>query len=136
MRQSKEAINTLRLNALRVADLSFHVLHAAVILFCVTGWAIPAARGWHLVLVALIALSWFGIGIWRGFGYCLLTDLHWRLKRALGQTELPESYVKYALDRLLRRDLDPGSIDALTARGFYLAALAGLAVNLSVLTGR
>lgn len=129
-------MNALRLKALRAADLSFHVLHAAVILFCVTGWAIPSARGWHLALVALIALSWFGIGLFRGFGYCLLTDLHWRVKRALGQTDLPESYVKYALDRLLRRDLDPGSIDALTTRGFYLAALAGVAVNLSALTGR
>ena len=129
-------MKTPRLQALQAADVSFHVLHAAVILFCVTGWAIPAARGWHLALVALIALSWFGIGIWRGFGYCLLTDLHWRLKRALGQTELPESYVKYALDRLLRRDLDPGSVDALTARGFYLAAVAGIGFNLTAIVGR
>ncbi len=129
-------MNTPRSQALQAADVAFHVLHSAVILFCVTGWILPATRGWHLVLVSLIALSWFGIGLFRGFGYCLLTDLHWRVKRALGQTDLPESYVKYALDRLLRRDLDPGSIDALTARGFYLAALAGVAVNLSALTGR
>lgn len=129
-------MKTPGLKALRAADLAFHVLHSAVILFCVTGWILPATRGWHLVLVALVGLSWFGIGLFRGFGYCLLTDLHWRVKRALGQTDLPESYVKYALDRLLARDLDPGSVDALTARGFYLAAVAGLGLNLAALVGR
>ncbi|HUR31773.1 MAG TPA: hypothetical protein VMZ69_10110 [Saprospiraceae bacterium] len=38
----------------------------------------------HLLVIDLTIASWFIIGLWKGFGYCFLTDWHWRIKEKLG----------------------------------------------------
>lgn len=35
------------------------------------------------------------MGYWFGWGYCFLTDVHWDIKRALGEENLPASFVSY-----------------------------------------
>jgi hypothetical protein len=68
-----------------------HLLHIGIILFCLVGWLLPAARPWHLMLCGLIIASWFGVGAWKGWGYCLVTDLHWRLLRRMGSNVPPSA---------------------------------------------
>jgi hypothetical protein len=115
--------------ALRVADRFLHLLHLTVALFCVTGWIFPATRPANLVLVILIALSWFGLGKFYGFGYCLITDLQWKIKERLGERPLSPSFVKYQLDQITGRNLDPKSVDRFTQGSFYISTLASLYVN-------
>ena len=88
-------------------DFLFLVFHASLILFILTGWLWRKARRLHLVITSLTCLSWFGLGWFFGLGYCPCTDWHWRIKRALGQTDLPTSYVNYYLDQLTGRSWDP-----------------------------
>ena len=57
-------------------------------------------------------LSWFGLGICYGWGYCPYTDWHWEVKHRLGETELPNSYIKYYLDKLTGFTWDPLVVDA------------------------
>jgi hypothetical protein len=36
-----------------------------------------------LIVLSLTAVSW-DFGIWYGYGYCLFTDWHWRIRELLG----------------------------------------------------
>lgn len=81
-------------------DYFFIVFHGSIVLFNLSGWAWKRTRRIHLIIISLTILSWFGLGIFYGWGYCPSTDWHWQVKRWLGETNLPNSYVKYYLDQL------------------------------------
>jgi Protein of Unknown function (DUF2784) len=95
-----------------VLDYVFAVFHGTLVLFNLTGWIWRPTRRIHLIVISLTFLSWFGLGVRYGWGYCPCTDWHWQVKRALGETLLPHSYVKYYADRLTGSDWDPMTVDA------------------------
>lgn len=113
----------------RLLLLLLHLLHLSIILFCVVGWLLPPLRHWHLLLCALILASWFGVGAWKGWGYCLVTDLQWRLLRRSGRAAPPFGYVALLWHRLSGRPVDARRIDQVTEGVFYLSLLASLWVN-------
>jgi hypothetical protein len=98
--------DSVRIAALKLLDVLFHIAHVIVILFSALGWLYPPARPVHLCLQGLILFSWFGLGIKKGWTYCFLTDLHWRVKRGLHQLDPGESYVKLLADRIAGRAVD------------------------------
>lgn len=106
-------------------DVFFFVFHTALTLFNLVGWAWRRARRVHLVCITLTLLSWTALGLVYGFGYCPCTDWHWQVKRKLGATDLPASYVKFYLDRLTGLDLDPALVDA----GVVVCAVAAFALS-------
>lgn len=110
-------------------DQCFAVFHGALVLFNLTGWIWPATRRTHLVVIGLTFLSWFGLGALYGWGYCPCTDWHWQVKRALGETDLPYSYVKYYADRLTGLDWDPSMIDGAVVALGILALILSLWMN-------
>ena len=57
-------------------------------------------------------LSKISLGIFYGWGYCPFTDWHWEVKRKLGESNLPNSYVKYYVDKLTGYTWDPLAVDA------------------------
>jgi hypothetical protein len=83
-----------------VFDYFFIVFHGLLTMFNLTGWVWRRTRRIHLVSVSLTILSWFGLGIFYGWGYCPCTEWHWQIKYKLGETDLPYSYVKYYTDKL------------------------------------
>lgn len=115
---------------LRLADVSLAAAHLALTGFNLLGWIWPKTRRLHLVVLAGTLLSWFGLGVFYGWGYCPLTDWHWRIKLARGERGLPGSFLKYWLDRLTGVSWDPLLVDVL-ALAFAVAALAAsIALNL------
>ena len=94
-------------------DVLFLILHSSLVVFNLTGWIWRRTRRWHLAVIGLTVLSWFGLGLFYGWGYCPCTDWHWDVKRALGETNLPNSYIKYYLDRTSGLDWDPQVVDVL-----------------------
>lgn len=92
-------------------DYFFLLFHAALILFVLGGWVPRRTRRLHLLVTASILVSWFGLGLWYGIGYCPCTDWHWEIKRKLGETGLPFSYVKYYLDTLTRNRWSAAFVD-------------------------
>ncbi|MCY3613271.1 MAG: DUF2784 domain-containing protein [Gemmatimonadetes bacterium] len=106
----------------RLYDLVFVAFHTALIVFNMAGWAWRRTRRFHLLTISATLLSWFGLGIAYGWGYCPLTDWHWQVKRALGETGLPASWVKYYLDQLTGVAWNAGLVDGLVI-GVALAAL-------------
>jgi Protein of Unknown function (DUF2784) len=97
---------SVRRAVLKLLDALFHLAHVVVILFSALGWLYPPARPAHLCLQGLILFSWFGLGIKKGWTYCFLTDLHWRVKRLLQQPDPGDSYVKLLVDRIAGREVD------------------------------
>jgi len=95
-------------------DWFFVLFHGALVLFNLGGWMWQTTRRLHLVMISLTLLSWFGLGVFYGWGYCPCTDWHWQVKTRLGETGLPSSYIKYYADQLAGRAWDPLLVDAVT----------------------
>jgi hypothetical protein len=74
-------------------NVLFFVLHTALIVFNVFGWAHRKTRKWNLLMLALTLVSWFGAGFIYGVGYCICTDWHWQVREAMGINETAESYI-------------------------------------------
>ena len=113
----------MRILFLKLLDALFHLAHIAVILFSALGWLYPPARPAHLCLQALILFSWFGLGIKKGWTYCFLTDLHWRVKLLLHQPDPGDSYVKLLADRIAGRDVDPQLLWKATVGVFFATTI-------------
>jgi len=114
---------------LQVLDHILFWAHILIISFNLFGWLVPVFRKWHLLVAGVTLLSWLVLGIWFGFGYCFLTDWHWQVKQALGESSLPSSFVKYFIDGYTNIDMNARSVDVLTVAGFSVAILFSIYVN-------
>src|SRR5688572_4715694 len=110
-------------------DLGFFAFHSAWLLFNCLGWIWRKTRRWQLVTVSLTALSWFGLGIWYGWGYCPCTDWHWQVLEHRHITNLPDSYITYLLQKFTSLTIDQPLIDLLTGLFFVLAFTASIITN-------
>ncbi len=115
--------------AKHILDFFFTLLHLFIIGFNLLGWIWPATRKLHFVVVLLTAGSWLILGIWYGLGYCPITDWQWQIKEQLGETNLPNSFIKYYADKWSGRDISSDFIDAVTVISFALAAFLSVYVN-------
>ncbi|MBR9979242.1 MAG: DUF2784 domain-containing protein [Bacteroidetes bacterium] len=99
----------------RFLDIFFTVFHGGLVVFNLTGWIWRKTLLPHLITITATIVSWFGLGILYGWGYCPCSDWHWDVKRRLGESPLPASYIKYHLDALTGLDWSVALVDALTA---------------------
>ena len=113
-----------------VLNILFFVFHTSWIAFNCLGWIWRGTRRWHLVAVSLTALSWFGLGLRYGWGYCPFTDWHWEVRARLGHHD-PPSYLQVLIRELTGIDLGPIGADALA-----VITLAAVTLFSVVLHGR
>ena len=111
------------------ADWFFVIFHTSVVFFNLFGWIWKKTRKANLALLTLTMASWFLLGIWYGIGYCPITDWHWDVLKAMGNNDLPNSYVKYIIDRLAGTDVDAQLVDITVAICFGLAVFASIFAN-------
>ncbi|MCP5482094.1 MAG: DUF2784 family protein [Spirochaetales bacterium] len=115
---------------LSALNIFFWVLHSAVIVLNLFGWAFRRLRVFNLALLSGTLAFWMYSGIALGFfGYCPLTDWHWDVLRRLGHTDLPNSFIKALLDGATGLDWDPFTVDVITGVSFSLAFLLSIFVN-------
>jgi hypothetical protein len=110
-------------------DIAFIIFHTALTLFNLLGWIWKRTRLWNLVTLLLTALSWFGLGIWYGLGYCPCTDWHWQVRHKLGYTDMPHSYIKFLIRQVTGLDLNAVLVDTATIVLFFLALVISLYLN-------
>ncbi len=110
-------------------DWFFVLFHAIITLFNLLGWVWKKTRIANLVLLVLTGLSWTVLGIWYGIGYCPLTDWHWQVLHKLGQNNLPNSYIKYLIDRLTGCNANAGITDTLVTIAFVFAIIMSIFLN-------
>jgi len=110
-------------------DIFFLVFHTLIIFFNLFGWMWRKTRRANLIVLFITAFSWFGLGIWYGFGYCFCVDWHWQVKMKLGEYDLPNSYIKYLLDKLTGLDWNAALVEPLTFVFFFAAIIASIFFN-------
>jgi hypothetical protein len=104
-------------------DYFLLVFHLAIVFFNLFGWIWKKTRKANLVLLILTGLSWFGLGIYYGFGYCPFTDWHWQVLDHLGDMPSENSYMQYLFGRVFGLHFGSRLVDTVTLFS-YLAALA------------
>jgi hypothetical protein len=112
-----------------ILNVGFFAFHSAWILFNCLGWIWKRTRRWQLATVSLTAMSWLGLGLWYGWGYCPCTDWHWQVRERLGYVD-PPSYIQLLIGELT--GIDPGPELADVVAVVTLTAVAGISVALSI----
>jgi hypothetical protein len=79
--------------------------------------------------MGLTTASWFILGIWYGWGYCVLTDWQWKIKEQLGEHSLPSSFIKYFADKISGGNISPNLINYATLICFLIAAIMTIYLN-------
>ena len=111
-------------------DVAFLFLHSALIFFNLLGWAWKKTRRLNLLSIGLTVSAWFVFAPWYGLGYCPCTDWHWQVKRALGQTDLPNNYMTYLFDTWTGITITDDFAERLAWTSLLLALVISLALNL------
>ena len=114
---------------LNLLNLFFWIFHCILIVFNTLGWVFKKTRKWNFVTLFLTATSWFGLGYFYGWGYCFCTDWHWQVRYSLGIYDMPESYIKFLLDRITGMDWNPDFVDTITLTTFLLSITASVYTN-------
>jgi len=115
----------------KVLDIFFVLFHSSLILFNTLGWIWKKTRLANLITLILTGFSWFFIGMIVGVsGYCPLTDWHFSILEKLGNTALPDSYIKYLADKLTGFDFNPELIDRLTLVVFLISLFISAILNI------
>jgi len=111
-------------------DVFFIIFHTVFTLFNLLGWIWLKTRRIHLITLGLTALSWFGLGLFYGMGYCFCTDWHWQVRLKLGKTDMPHSYIKFLVDELTGLDVSASLVETCTMLFFILAVVLSVLLNI------
>ena len=125
--QSSE--NSLKSWSLKLADIAMHIIHSGLILFSMVGFMWDVARPWHLLAQFLIFTSWYGLGQFFYPGYCVLTDLHWKLKRVRGCEPKASYYTKHVIDSVFGSDVSHKTLDVVSNAILFSAILISVVWN-------
>jgi hypothetical protein len=121
---------TISRGGLTLLDVALHPIHVAIILLSTLGWIFPPTRKIGLAIQVLVLISWFGLGWFRGLGYCLATDWHDRIQKRLGRTGFPHGYIRFLCERLAGIEPGPARTDRITMSVFFVALACSLVTNL------
>lgn len=114
---------------LEVLNYFFFVFHTVLIVFNVFGWIFVKTRKLHLYVLLITLFSWFVLGIWYGFGYCFLTDWHYEVLRKLGETQMPQSYIAFLIQKLTGWLPEVQLVNISTVVIIMLALIASVWIN-------
>ena len=114
---------------LHLANYFFYVFHTVLILFNLFGWLFKKTRKLNLITLLLTFISWFLLGIWKGWGYCFLTNWHYSVLTRLGEQDLPSSYITFLVKKVTGLLPDAELVNSLTLWLAVLALVASLWVN-------
>ena len=111
-------------------NIFFFAFHTIFTLFNIVGWAFRKTRRLHLITVSLTAFSWFVLGIWYGWGYCLCTDWHWDIREKLGYTDESGSYIHFLILKLTGVNMNPQLVNNVTLIVFLVSAALSIWLNI------
>ena len=108
----------------------FFSFHTGLIFFNSFGWILHKTRKWNLVTLFATAFSWFVLGIWYGWGYCICTDWHWRVRNQLGYHDTSNSYIQFLAQKLTGINFPPRLVDSITAIVFFASLILSIWLNI------
>jgi len=113
-----------------VLNYFFFFFHTFIIFFNSFGWIFPKFRKWNLLTLLLTAFSWFVLGIWFGWGYCVCTDWHWTVRSNLGYYDMSNSYIHFLILKFTGINFSEGLVDVATAIVFFSSLIISLWINI------
>ncbi|MGZ8557442.1 MAG: DUF2784 domain-containing protein [Chitinophagaceae bacterium] len=111
-------------------NIFFFVFHTVFTLFNMAGWMFKKTRKIHLITLSLTAFSWFVLGIWYGWGYCVCTDWHWTVRQKLGYQDHSNSYIHFLLLKLTGINLNHKLVENVTLIIFLLSIALSIWFNI------
>ncbi len=114
----------------RFLDYFFIVFHTAIILFNSLGYIWKMTRRANLILLLLTAFSWFILGIWYGWGFCICTEWHWGVREHLGYGYQGDSYTHFLVKLLTGIDFPQNITDIVTASVFFISLILSITLNI------
>lgn len=115
---------------LHIANFFFYAFHTILIIFNLFGWLAPRMRKFNLISLLLTFGSWLILGLWKGWGYCFLTDWHYKILKALGERDIPSSYIAFLVKKLSGQTPNAEMVDIFTVSLAILALSCSLWTNL------
>jgi hypothetical protein len=110
-------------------NIFFFVFHTALMIFNLFGWMHPRTRRWCLVTLLATLFSWVVMGAWHGWGYCLCTDWHFRIRRTMGFEDHVQTYVQLILLKLTGIRFNTLLVEVGTFCGFLFGFVGAVVTN-------
>lgn len=114
---------------LEFLNVAFFVFHTAFTLFNLVGWIWRKTRPWHLTTLLLTAASWFGLGIWHGWGYCPCTDWHWEVRAKLGYHDVANNYIEFLIEKLTGLSIHTQHMETILIVGLMVLLVLSVWLN-------
>jgi hypothetical protein len=114
---------------LQFLNYFFFAFHTIFTIFNLVGWVWRSTRKLHLITMLLTVFSWFILGIWYGWGYCLCTDWHWDIRESLGYTDRSNSYIHFLILKLTGIDMDQVVVEMATMIIFLVLLIITIILN-------
>ena len=113
-----------------ILNIFFFVFHTTFTVFNITGWMFRKTRKLNWITLMLTAISWFGLGICYGWGYCFCTDWHWAVREELGLHDQRRSYIHFLLLKLTGMDFNEELVEKLTLYFFIVSLVISTLLNI------
>lgn len=105
-------------------NLAFFAIHNLLIVFNMFGWISHRTRKWHLLSMGATLFSWLVMGAWYGWGYCLCTDWHFKIRRQLGIHQGETSYTELLFNQIPGVAVSRQTADTVTVAVLLLILVA------------
>jgi hypothetical protein len=114
-----------------ILDIFFIVFHSSLVIFNLCGWIFHKTRILNLITLTLTGASWLFLGLIVGtLGFCPLTEWHFNILIRMGERNLPDSYIKYLIDRITGMDINASLVDKITLYSFLVALSISIFFNI------
>lgn len=111
-------------------NIGFYVFHTLLVLFNLFGWLFARTRRLNLIALLLTSFSWFVMGIWYGWGYCVCTDWQWQVRHKLGYPDDSPTFIHLLLRDLTGISFPPAFVYNMTAAAFIVCVIGSVSTNL------
>ncbi len=81
-------------------------------------------------MLLLTAFSWFVLGFWFGWGYCICTDWHWTIREQLGYDDQSNSYIHFLILKTTGFNFRETLVDRITLIAFLASLILSLWFNI------
>lgn len=113
---------------LATLNILFFIVHTLIMVFNLTGWIFRRTRILHIVCLGATLFSWFVMGASKGMGYCVCTDWHFQIRRAMGINDNVHSYIQLIARSFFGVEMDRMTSDFAAGAGLLFILLATLVV--------
>lgn len=113
---------------LATLNILFFLFHTIILVFNLTGWMFRRTRTLHIVCLGATLFSWFVMGYWKGMGYCICTDWHFKIRREMGIQDSVHSYLQLIAKSFFGVEMDRTTSDLSAGGGLLFILVATLIV--------